>query len=66
MNGTAFQWWVSFEDSGEVGVTATGEDEAKVLAQARRIKSGLEWRRVRSAVRVCIAAPKPKHVNPLS
>jgi hypothetical protein len=42
------------------------KDVAKVLGQAQRIRSGYGWRRVKGAVRICPATPRPKHVNPLA
>lgn len=65
---TVYRWWVSFEDPGaDVEVRATCEDEAKILAQAARIKQGMGWRSVRTVECVGVSDPsRRKHHNSLA
>jgi hypothetical protein len=60
-----YVWWVSFVDGPSEAVSANEEDEAKILAQAKRIKSKEQWKEVTGAVRVRIDMPRRKRVNPL-
>jgi len=59
-------WYVSFETGFDVSVTAFGEDEAKVLAQAVRIKNAQEWRNIRGARMVRPGETRHKYSNPLA
>lgn len=60
------EWFVSFDDAGPEYVVRAGcEDEAKVLAQAARIRAGLQWRRIKS-VEMAGPAIERRHANSLS
>jgi hypothetical protein len=61
-----YEWFVSFDDTGPEHVVRAGdEDEAKVLAQAARIKAGLQWRRIREVRLARPARERRLRVNPL-
>jgi len=61
-----YDWFVDFKDGGGVVVRALGKDEAVVLAQAQRIKSGLRWREVAGARRGEVSSPRRRRSNPLA
>lgn len=61
-----YEWFVSFDDAGPEHVVRAGsEDEAKVLAQAARIKAGLQWRSIKS-VEMAGRAPERRRINSLA
>ena len=62
-----YEWFVTFEDTGPEHVVRAGcEDEAKVLAQAARIKAGLQWRRIREVKVMRPACERHPRVNSLA
>ena len=62
----SYEWFVNFDGPGNDQVVfADDEDEAKVLAQAARIKAGFPWRVIKGVQRGEPARIR-KHINTLS
>lgn len=62
-----YLWFVEFDGGIQPSVRADTEDEAKVLAQAMRIKAGQTWQTIKSIVRVAPQTErKMRHANSLA
>jgi hypothetical protein len=61
-----YDWFVNFKDESGVMVRACDKDEAIVLAQAQRIKAGLQWREVVGAKCAGTSRTRHRRRNPLA